>query len=582
MRCGLVVLGFLLWAGGQALAQKSLIVLDASGSMWGQIDGKPKLQIARDALRTVLAGIPAETEVGLMAYGHREKGNCSDIEMVVPPGKAKAGAIAEAANKLRFLGKTPLTEAVKQAATALRYTEEKATVILITDGVETCQADPCALGAELAKAGVGFTAHVVGFGLSREEGRQVACLAETTGGRYIPANNASELQEALRKTVSVPSRPQPAPAVKPPPASVSTRAKPVIGQSFAVEWTGPAATGDYLDIMPAGRKAFDGELSYAYIEKGKPASIRAPGKPGTYDLRYVWVGPDGRRALATTQISVADAPYALEAPASVPAGTSFPVTWKGPAQEGDYVDVVRAGHRAADSELSYGYVKTGNPLRIKAPGDPGRYDLRYVLEAPDGRKVLVRVPLTVTASEAKLAFPPQATAGGAIVVNWKGPGAEGDYIDIVPQGHKDVTGELDYAYVERSDDGETVSIRAPGDPGQYRIRYILEAAGGRRVLADEPLTVAAATATLSVPAQVAKGSTLAVSWQGPNAPGDYVDIVPAGSNETTGELDYFFTASAEAPANLKAPEAPGRYDIRYVLEAAGGRRVLARQPIEVQ
>ena len=39
---------------------------------------------------------------------------------------------------------------------------------------------------------------------AREEGRQVACLAETTGGRYIPANNASELQDALRKTVSVP------------------------------------------------------------------------------------------------------------------------------------------------------------------------------------------------------------------------------------------------------------------------------------------------------------------------------------------------------------------------------------------
>ena len=99
---------------GQAQAQKSLIILDASGSMWGQIDGRPKLQIAREALRNVLSGIPAENEIGLMAYGHREKGNCSDIEMVVPPGKAKAGAIADAAGRLRFLGKTPLTDAVKQ------------------------------------------------------------------------------------------------------------------------------------------------------------------------------------------------------------------------------------------------------------------------------------------------------------------------------------------------------------------------------------------------------------------------------------------------------------------------------------
>ena len=72
-----------------AMAQaegKTIIVLDASGSMWGQIDGRPKLEIAREALATVLAGLPADTEMGLMAYGHREKGSCTDIELIVPPG----------------------------------------------------------------------------------------------------------------------------------------------------------------------------------------------------------------------------------------------------------------------------------------------------------------------------------------------------------------------------------------------------------------------------------------------------------------------------------------------------------------
>ena len=85
---------------------------------------------------------------------------------------------------MKFLGKTPLSAAVKQAAEALKYTEDKATVILITDGLETCEADPCALGKELEQSGVDFTAHVVGFGLTAEEGKQVACLAENTGGKY--------------------------------------------------------------------------------------------------------------------------------------------------------------------------------------------------------------------------------------------------------------------------------------------------------------------------------------------------------------------------------------------------------------
>ncbi len=95
---------------------KSIIVLDASGSMWGQIDGRAKLEIAREALGSVLAGMDPATEIGLMAYGHREKGSCEDIELVVPPAAGTGAAITEAANGLKFLGKTPLTEAVRRAA----------------------------------------------------------------------------------------------------------------------------------------------------------------------------------------------------------------------------------------------------------------------------------------------------------------------------------------------------------------------------------------------------------------------------------------------------------------------------------
>src|SRR5690606_24916560 len=143
----------------------------------------------RETLRTVLRTVPADMELGLMAYGHREKGSCDDIELIVPPAAGSAGAITSAADSLKFLGKTPLSAAVKQAAEALKYTEEKSTVILITDGIETCEADPCALGTELEQAGIDFTAHVVGFGLSAEEGREVACLAENTGGKYLQASN---------------------------------------------------------------------------------------------------------------------------------------------------------------------------------------------------------------------------------------------------------------------------------------------------------------------------------------------------------------------------------------------------------
>ena len=197
---------------------KSIIVLDASGSMWGQIDGRAKLEIAREALGAVLSSMDPETEIGLMAYGHREKGSCEDIELVVPPAAGTAAAITGAANTMQFLGKTPLTEAVRRAAAELRSTEEKATVILITDGIETCEADPCALGAELEASGVDFTAHVVGFGLTEEEGKAVACLAENTGGKYIQASDAGQLVEALKTTVVV-AEPEPEPVLEPEPVA---------------------------------------------------------------------------------------------------------------------------------------------------------------------------------------------------------------------------------------------------------------------------------------------------------------------------------------------------------------------------
>ena len=96
------------------------------------------------------------------------------------------------------------------AANQLRYTEQKATVILVSDGEETCNADPCALGKELEAAGVDFTAHVIGFDIQKgsKADRQLQCLAANTGGRYVHARNAAELDKALGAVASTtPAKP---------------------------------------------------------------------------------------------------------------------------------------------------------------------------------------------------------------------------------------------------------------------------------------------------------------------------------------------------------------------------------------
>jgi len=181
-----------------------MIVLDGSGSMWGQIEGRTKIEIAQQTLSSVLGEANLEQNIGMMTYGHRVRGQCSDIELIVPlaPAKQSVPQIVIAANGLNPIGMTPLSDAVRQSADHLRFTERAATVVLITDGIETCEADPCALGSELARLGLDFRAHVVGFGMSEEEGAQVACLAEDTGGRFFLANDPDALADALSQTLN--------------------------------------------------------------------------------------------------------------------------------------------------------------------------------------------------------------------------------------------------------------------------------------------------------------------------------------------------------------------------------------------
>ena len=123
----------LLASPATADTSRTIIVMDGSGSMWGQIDGRPKLEIARETVTEVLGTIQADQEIGLMAYGHRERGNCADIELMVPPAAGTGAEISARVNEMRFQGMTPLSEAVRQAAEALRSTEEAATVVTILE-----------------------------------------------------------------------------------------------------------------------------------------------------------------------------------------------------------------------------------------------------------------------------------------------------------------------------------------------------------------------------------------------------------------------------------------------------------------
>ncbi|MES2906834.1 MAG: VWA domain-containing protein, partial [Pseudomonadota bacterium] len=180
----------------------TMLILDASGSMWGLVDGQSKISAARSAVDSILSKWHDGDNLGLMAYGHRSKGDCKDIETLIPVGAFDAAKIKSSVAALSPKGKTPIAASLRAAAEALKATENKATVLLVSDGIETCAPDPCAVAAELKKAGIDFKAHVIGFDVTDPAAKtQLQCIAKATGGVYLDARNADSLQNALGKAV---------------------------------------------------------------------------------------------------------------------------------------------------------------------------------------------------------------------------------------------------------------------------------------------------------------------------------------------------------------------------------------------
>ncbi|MCP3959959.1 MAG: SUMF1/EgtB/PvdO family nonheme iron enzyme [bacterium] len=175
------------------------LVLDASGSMKARINGRPKLEIARDVLREVLADWDPKISLGMVAFGHRD-GTCQDIETLVPTDRGGASPVIAAVEQIQAKGATPLTQAVIQAAEDVASEGETARVVLVSDGEESCGRNPCEIHEAMESRGVGFTTYVVGFDILRnaKAQSQLRCLAQKSGGTFQLAWDAKSLRKALK------------------------------------------------------------------------------------------------------------------------------------------------------------------------------------------------------------------------------------------------------------------------------------------------------------------------------------------------------------------------------------------------
>lgn len=552
----------------ESAPHETMLVLDASGSMWGRIGERSKIEIARETADAVLGGLPAQTSLGLVAYGHRREGDCGDIEILAAPRPGAGPDLAARIQRIVPRGKTPLTDAVRQAAEALGYTDAKATIVLVTDGIETCDADPCALGAALEAAGVDLTVHVVGFGLSEEEGRQVACLAEETGGAYLDARSADDLRLALAQTVAAPAEPPPAASL--PEARLAFENPVPEGTRFEIAVAGPGGRYDHLHIARPDMRDGDYLRTVRLDPDGGPVRAIAPGEVGAYELRYYF--REGAAIIARAPLDVVEARVRFAAPEEIAQGTRFSVAWKGPGAPRDDIQIARPGAAPTEAVFSARVPPDRARVTLDAPVEPGDYVLRYY-SAEDG-EILGEAPIAVVPTRVVIDAPEAVSAGAAFTVAWQGPGAIRDLIRIARPGAPE-TEELGYGRLGGA--SGPIRMSAPVEPGDYELRYWSGAS--REVLASTTLVVMPSLVSLQPPERVMGGARFAVAWQGPGAPRDEIHLVRPGADPGA-YLAFGRIQPDGGPIAIDAPLEPGAYELRYW--SGEGRAVLATATLTIE
>jgi len=190
----------------KAKAAAIYIIYDSSNSMWGPLQGEQrKYEAARKALVNFVDNEIEGREVAFRAYGHRRAKDCTDSELIVPFTSDNVGEeIKTAINAIRPTGQTPIDFSLRRALED--FGDRSGEILLLTDGIESCDADPCALLAAWKEKNVKVNVHVVGIGLSEKEKVAIQCLADAAGTEFLDAQSEQELTESLVTAAGEPER----------------------------------------------------------------------------------------------------------------------------------------------------------------------------------------------------------------------------------------------------------------------------------------------------------------------------------------------------------------------------------------
>jgi hypothetical protein len=255
----------------KATSQTIEFVLDCSYSMNQYIGatGLTRLRTAKTVLHEIISRLPADTNVGLRFYGHRYmsfSGKSShDTELVVPIQPLNRDLLNKTIAAVEAKGQTPLVYSTLQAGDDLAKIGG-GSIILVTDGEESCGGNPRKAGPELAALKAPVHLDIVGFTLTgKRVTADLVAFTAATGGHYYTAADGLQLTAALSSTIAPTTHAAPIAAPVPPPPAESIfenfayeilngKNEKVFSSSIQTSDTPDLPEGDYIVDLHDGQK----------------------------------------------------------------------------------------------------------------------------------------------------------------------------------------------------------------------------------------------------------------------------------------------------------------------------------------
>lgn len=188
--------------------ERVLFILDFSNSMSEYLNGKRKVDLMIDTMKSILPNLNSNVSVGLRVYGHRmgftPMEACRASTLMSPIARSNAMNVGESLEKVKPRGMTPITYSLKQAVKNdfIGFTGKKH-IILLTDGGENCDESPCKYVMELIKVRKDINIDVIAFNIDDEEDlEQLECTSLVTSGKFYNAKTAADLVRSLNNSVN--------------------------------------------------------------------------------------------------------------------------------------------------------------------------------------------------------------------------------------------------------------------------------------------------------------------------------------------------------------------------------------------